>query len=158
MSARRTGTGAAKPAAAAARTAPAKRAAGTADVAAASAEVDAWLARLPAPLRPQIDAIRAVFHALSPAVAEEIKWNTPSFRAGDDFATLHLRDPARPMVVFHTGVKGTGAVLRGRIDEPPGRIDWRAPDRCLFKLGPAADRAESLPALRRFALDWLARM
>jgi hypothetical protein len=94
--------------------APAKRQAASSAQAPASAEVEAWLARLPPPLRQQVDAIRAVFHALSPAVAEEIKWNTPSFRASDDFATLHLRDPAKPMVVFHTGVKGTGAVLRGR--------------------------------------------
>lgn len=147
-----------KPSADGVRPATARTSTGSAALAPASAEVEAWLARFPPPLRQQVDAIRAVFHALSSHVVEEIKWNTPSFRASDDFATLHLRDPTKPMVVFHTGVKAKGLVLRGRIDEPPGRIDWRAPDRCLFKLGPAADRAESLPALRRFAIDWMARM
>ncbi|MDH5829038.1 hypothetical protein QFW80_00675 [Luteimonas sp. M1R5S18] len=68
--------------------APATRHATPADTRAA---VDALMATLTHPHKASIEALRAAILAVDPSIAEGVKWNAPSFRTHEYFATFHLR-------------------------------------------------------------------
>ena len=50
-----------------------------------------FLDKLEHPLKPEIETIRQIILGVSPTIREGIKWNSPSFRTTDYFATLNLR-------------------------------------------------------------------
>src|SRR5262249_33098972 len=52
----------------------------------------AFLRELDHPLKKEIEAVRKIILCVSPAIREGIKWNAPSFRTSDFFATVFLRD------------------------------------------------------------------
>jgi hypothetical protein len=56
-------------------------------------DVDAFVVASKHPLKREIDAIRAVIRGADTRIQEGIKWNAPSYSAGEDFATFHLRRP-----------------------------------------------------------------
>ena len=53
--------------------------------------VEALLASLEHPLKREILALRTLVLKVDSSIAEEIKWNAPSFRTTEHFATMHLR-------------------------------------------------------------------
>jgi hypothetical protein len=70
--------------------------------------VEAFMAGLEHPLKPAIEAVRALVLGVDPAVSEGIKWNAPSFRTSKWFATLNLRargGEERVWLVLHPGAK-----------------------------------------------------
>lgn len=99
------------------------------------ADPDAFMAALEHPLRSDIDFVRGVIRNAVPAATEGIKWNAPSFRLEDDFATFHLRPTDSVCVILHTGAKKRPKPLDMAIDDPSGLLDWLAKDRCMARLG-----------------------
>lgn len=53
--------------------------------------VVAFLRKLDHPLKREIESVRQIVLGVSPEIREGIKWNSPSFRTKDYFATLNLR-------------------------------------------------------------------
>lgn len=96
--------------------------------AAAPESVESFLAALDHPLNPEILAIRQMILDADPSIAEGIKWNTPSFRTSEYFATLHLRSQAGVQVILHFGAKkrDTPGVA---ISDPESLLNWLADDR-----------------------------
>lgn len=126
---------------------------------AGGAKVEAFLAALDPAHRARIDGLRRAILAADPRIVEGIKWNAPSFRLDDDFATFHLRDPSRPQLVMHTGAKGKGLRLRGTVAEPAGlACDWRGDERCVLSFPADAPEAAIASALTAFVRDWIARL
>ena len=67
--------------------------------------VDTFLAALDHPMKPEILAIRQIILGADPGIAEGIKWNAPSFRTTEWFATFHLRAKVGLQVILHLGAK-----------------------------------------------------
>jgi Domain of unknown function (DU1801) len=105
------------------------------------------------PLRREIDAVRQIILGVSPAIREGIKWNAPSFRTTDDFATLNLRGKSGVRIILHMGAKAKTSATTGiDIADPTGLLEWLAKDRCLVSLGDMKDieakRAELVSVVR----------
>jgi predicted transport protein len=96
------------------------------------------MAKLDHPLKPQIEQLRRLMAAADPAIREEIKWNSVTFRTTESFATVHLRSTARLQIVFHLGAKTKGSVPKAAVPDPGGIVRWLAPDRCLVTVGQLA--------------------
>jgi hypothetical protein len=114
-----------------------------------SAEVDAFMAKLKHPLKDEIQAIRPVILAVSPAITEEIKWNSPGFRTTESFATTHLRSTDRLQFIFHLGAKVRKDMPEMKIADPSGLMKWLGQDRALVTVG--ADQA----AFQKIVRAWI---
>lgn len=103
--------------------------------------VTAFIQALDHPLKAEIEAVREIMLGIDPGISDLIKWNSVSFRAADDFATIHLRSTRQIQMIFHTGVKVKDAP-KPSIDDPAGLVKWLAKDRCQITLG-AGDEIEA---------------
>jgi hypothetical protein len=93
-----------------------------------AASVDAFLASLEHPFKREILALRQIMLGIDPAITEEIKWNAPSFRTTEHFATMQLRAKVGVQLILHFGARKrdtTGIT----IDGPHGLLEWLGPDR-----------------------------
>ncbi len=68
-----------------------------------SAAVDAFMATLEHPHKDAIAALRDVVRGADPSIAEGVKWNVPSFRTHEYFATTHLRAKVGLGLILHLG-------------------------------------------------------
>ena len=87
--------------------------------------VETFLASLDHPFKEEILAIRQVILGADPSIAEEIKWNAPSFRTSEHFATLHLRAKDGLQVILHLGAKTRDNSTAGvAIADPEALLVW----------------------------------
>ena len=123
-----------------------------------SAEVDAWLAKLDHPMKPVLRAIRKVILAADPSIREGIKWNAPSFRVEEWFATAGARRPDFVQVVFHVGAKVKDNATGGMaIDDPGKLLEWHAKERASIKLASVKDVKSKEKALTAIVRQWIAQ-
>jgi uncharacterized protein YdhG (YjbR/CyaY superfamily) len=65
-------------------------------------KVDEFLANLNHPLKAEVEAIRSIITGVDKNIAEEVKWNAPSFNyKGEYLVTFNLRETKRIHLVFH---------------------------------------------------------
>jgi uncharacterized protein YdhG (YjbR/CyaY superfamily) len=94
------------------------------------------LAKLDHPLQREFAAVRRIVLGASPDIREGVKWNAPSFRTTDWFATVNLRSTDQVQLVLHLGAKAKKLPPSGLpLADPTGLIKWLARDRCLLTLG-----------------------
>lgn len=117
-----------------------------------SAEVDAFLRDCDHPRLSEFEQVRKLILDASPSIAEGIKWNAPSFRTEEWFATLHVRDPQKVQVVFHLGAKKRDTSQRLPVGAPEGMVEWLAPDRCMVTIEDVKRRGKALQA---FVRSWI---
>src|SRR5262245_47945066 len=110
------------------------------------ADVAAFMKELDHPLTQEIDAARKTIF-LAGDIIEGIKWNAPSFRTANDFATMNLRSTNEVQIIFHTGAKAKGKIMQGKVVDPAGLLRWLAKDRAMASLGAGAALRANLPAL-----------
>lgn len=109
------------------------------------------------PLLRELELLRGLILGTSPRVGEGIQWNAVSFKTSDWFATLNgPRHTKAPMVVLHAGAKARGIVLRGRIDDPAGLLQWRGADRALVVFRDAEDITARRKAFQSIVRAWIA--
>ncbi len=99
-----------------------------------STDVDAFLAALDHPRKAEILAIRRILLDADPAIEEGVKWNAPSFRTSEWFATFHLRAKDGVQVILHLGArKREDANPRASIADPESMLEWLADDRASIR-------------------------
>jgi len=118
--------------------------------------VDAFMAKLKHPLKAEIEAVRRIIRAASPAITEEIKWNAPAFRTTESFATVNLRATERLQLIFHLGAKVRNPMPEMKIADPAGLMKWLAKDRCLVAVGAGAELDANGVALGNLVRAWIA--
>ena len=98
-------------------------------------DVEAFLAALDHPFKAEILAVRETILGADPSIGEEIKWNAPSFRTTEHFATLHLRAKDGVQVILHRGARkrDDAGFSADAIDDPDGLLEWLAADRATVK-------------------------
>ncbi len=124
-----------------------------------AADVDAFIAALDEPTKGSVIALRRAILAADPAIGEGIKWNVPSFRTSDYFATLHLRMKTGIGVILHFGAKKNAIAETGvSIPDPDGLLVWLAKDRALIAFADAADVRKREAALGSLLREWIAHV
>lgn len=100
--------------------------------------VEAFLAATEHPFKPEIVALRQIILGADPAIAEDIKWNAPSFlvikETGEcmHFATFQLRAKDGVQIILHLGAKKREAAGL-EIADPAALLAWLAKDRASVK-------------------------
>ncbi|WP_257386571.1 DUF1801 domain-containing protein [Tahibacter caeni] len=121
--------------------------------------MDAFLAALEHPARDLVAALRRAVLGADPSIAEGIKWNAPSFRTREWFATTHLRAKVGIGLILHFGAKKNAIADGGvAIADPAGLLQWLAKDRALVAIRDADDLATRGPALQALLRDWIRAM
>lgn len=116
--------------------------------------VDSFMVDLAHPLKPEVASVRQWILGVDASIGEEVKWNAPSFRTADFFATFHLRSHDAVQLVFHRGAKKKDA-KKLEIADPAGLIKWLSPDRCLITLGAGAALEKNRAAFEAIVRDWI---
>lgn len=119
--------------------------------------VVALIAALDHPLKKEIAAARRLILDVDPSIREAVKWNAPSFRTADYFATIHLRSTATLQLVFHRGAKAKVAKTM-EISDPHGMMNWRAPDRCVVTVGAGQVFTQRREALEMIVREWIRQL
>src|SRR5688572_14989439 len=91
--------------------------------------VAAFLSQLEHPHKSGVERLRQAILAVDPRITEEVKWNAPSFKLTDHFATFKLHPPKSIQLVLHTGSKPLVPQRQFTLDAPEGLLKWAAPDR-----------------------------
>ena len=129
---------------------PTKRSAST------SESVDAFLTALDHPFKPEILALRQIILGADPGISEGIKWNAPSFRTSQDFATMHLRAKDGVQVILHLGAKIRDTSISGvAIADPESLLDWLAKDRASVKFCDLKDVEAKRSAFLNVIRQWI---
>lgn len=121
-----------------------------------SAAVNLFMQSLQHPHSGMIELLRPLFLSLSKDVAEGIKWNAPSFRTHEYFATINLREKQGLGIILHLGAKIKTLPEGGvQIDDPQHLLKWLATDRTSVVLLDAEDFLKKESALRAVLLQWI---
>lgn len=123
------------------------------------ADVESFLAALDHPRLAEIRAVRQVILGADPAIAEGIKWNAPSFRTSEWFATFHLRAKQGVQVILHLGAKKRDAAAPAvAVADPESLLEWLGADRASVKLRDLADVEARGPTLAALVRRWIAHL
>lgn len=117
------------------------------------------MAELQHPLKPEVEALRAIIRNADERVGEGIKWNAPSFFIDRHFATFKLYPPGKVQVVLHTDAKKTDEAkkLNGIIADPDGLLKWAADDRCVATFSDMKDVRKKEDAFSAILKEWIAQ-
>ena len=119
--------------------------------------VVAMMRDLAHPRKPAIAAVRTLILGASPAIREGVKWNAPSFRTTEWFATFHLREQAQVKLILHLGAKVKASAVTGvKVADPAGLVEWLGKDRGMVTFADARDVAARGPALAALVRAWIA--
>ena len=123
--------------------------------------VIAFLHDLDHPLKKEIEAVRQIVLGVSPKIHEGIKWNSPSFRTTEYFATLNLRamdGKDRVWLILHRGAKAKDNTKDLRIADTAGLLEWLAKDRCLVTFADGKDIKAKKSALQVILREWIRQL
>ena len=118
--------------------------------------VDEFMRGLEHPSRSAIEILRRLILDVDPSIAEGIKWNAPSFRTTEYFATTNLRAKVGVGLILHLGAKvremSEDAVA---IDDPGKLLKWLSRDRAMVEFASAGEVEEKKAALVAVLRQWI---
>lgn len=119
-------------------------------------DVDAFFAKLRHPHAAAFQAIRKIILDVDPRIAEGIKWNVPSFRTSEYFATLHLRTQRGVGVILHFGAKKRlDLTARTAIKDPQSMLAWLSDDRAVVAFADLKDVQAKASAFGSLIRQWI---
>lgn len=124
--------------------------------ASAPESVESFLASLEHPFKQEILALRRIILGADPSIEEGIKWNAPSFRTSEYFATFQLRAKDGVQVILHLGAKTRDTAVTGiQIADPDALLEWLAKDRASVKFRDSKDVDAKRAAFAKVLREWL---
>jgi hypothetical protein len=121
--------------------------------------VDAFMASLDHPHKDAVAMLRRLILGVDPAVAEGIKWNAPSWRTTEYFATTNLRSKVGVGLILHLGARARALPKGGLvIDDPGGLLRWLAADRATVDFTGLAELERRSPELLHVLRQWIAHV
>jgi RNA polymerase sigma factor (TIGR02999 family) len=119
-------------------------------------EVDEFMRTLDHPLKPALEAVRSIILGVSPKISEGVKWNSPSFRVTEWFATINVRKDV-VLVILHLGAKVKDNSTAGlTVDDPTGLIEWLAKERAAVTFTDANAVKAGRAAFEHILRQWIA--
>jgi hypothetical protein len=120
--------------------------------------VDAFMQVLDHPHKAGIEHLRLLVKSLDARVTEEVKWNAPSFRLEDHFATFKLYPTKAIELVLHRGAKKKALEAPLQMPEASGLLKWAAPDRCVLHLASSQQLLARESEIRHLLQCWVAQL
>jgi hypothetical protein len=118
--------------------------------------VNAFMKSLQLPAKTQVQALRKAILEADPSIGEGVKWNAPSFRTTEYFATINLRVKQGVGVILHFGAKVRKVAAGPKsIDDPHGLLTWLAKDRAMVTFTGKSDLAASKKAFQAILKQWI---
>ncbi|MBJ6985574.1 DUF1801 domain-containing protein [Luteimonas sp. MC1750] len=117
--------------------------------------VQAFIAALDHPLKQEIVALRHILLGADPGISEENKWNAPSFRTSEHFATMPLRAKDSVQLILHLGARSKRALPPGWIPDPHGILKWLGPDRASVRFAGREDLVVKREPLVAVVREWI---
>lgn len=119
--------------------------------------VDEFMRTLEHPFKNEIEAIRTSILSTDRSISEGIKWNAPSFRASEYFATTNLREKKGIGVILHLGAKVRDLPSGGIVIDDPGKLlKWLGKDRAVIVFDSLVDFNAKKDAFERIVQQWIA--
>ena len=118
--------------------------------------VEAFMLQLEHPHKPAIELLRKLMLGVDASIHEGIKWNAPSFRTSEYFATTHLRSKQGVGLILHLGAKvreSADAALA--IHDPDQLLKWLGKDRAMLEFANADELEGKKPALIAVLRQWI---
>jgi len=121
-------------------------------------EVDAFLETLEHPLRDDVVRVRQLVLSALPDITEALKWNAPSFRTTEFFATFNLRSTDDVQLIFHTGARKKANPKKVALSpRAEALVTWLDPDRALVTLSPSRLATQRL-AFTTLVREWVTQL
>ena len=129
---------------------------GASDASRTDPAVAAFMKELDHPLKKEVEVVRRLILGVAPEIREGIKWNAPSFRTTEHFATFNLRAKDRIRLILHLGAKVKATAKEGiEVADPSGLLEWLARDRCLVSFSDENDVEAKRGALEAVVREWI---
>jgi hypothetical protein len=100
--------------------------------------------------------VRSLILGADPSIAEGIKWNSPSFRTTEYFATTNVRGKDVIQVIMHFGAKvneiSTSGVV---IHDPEKLLTWLGKDRATIKFADMTSIQSKRDAFSAILRQWI---
>jgi hypothetical protein len=119
-----------------------------------SAAVDLFMAKLEHPCKGEIQALREIICGVHRTIAEGVKWNAPSFRTTEYFATTHLRAKTGVGVILHLGARKRESPPLP-VDDPDGLLQWLGKDRAMVSFAGMKELRTNKAAFERIVRQWI---
>ena len=105
----------------------------------------------------EVQAIRSLILSADSSIAEGIKWNAPSFRTTEYFATTNLREKSGVGIILHLGAKVRDVAPDGiPMDDPQRLLKWLARDRATVVFKDMNDLNAKKAAFVDIIRSWMA--
>lgn len=118
--------------------------------------VDDFMRALEHPSKPDVEALRKLILGADPSIAEGVKWNAPSFRTTEYFATTNIRAKAGVGLILHLGAKvrnlPDGAIA---IDDPGTLLKWLGKDRAMVEFAGKEEIEENKESVVAVLRQWI---
>jgi len=119
-------------------------------------EVTNFMRKLKHPLKAELEVVRSIILGAHPDIREGIKWNSPSFRTTEFFATINIRNDAL-LVILHKGAKVKDNTTAGlAISDPAGLLKWLAKERAMVRFGDMKAIESNRAAFENIVHEWIA--
>jgi len=112
------------------------------------------MSKLEHPHKSAVVELRRIICAADPSIAEGVKWNAPSFRTTEYFATTHLRTKDGIGIVLHLGAK-VRETLAFQVEDPRGLLKWLAKDRAIVNFAGVEDVKAHEDAIQAIVRQWI---
>jgi hypothetical protein len=114
------------------------------------------MATLEHPHKAAVEALRKLILSVDPSISEGIKWNAPSFRTTEYFATVNLRAKSGIRVILHLGAKIRDLPAGGvSISDPNELLRWLGKDRAMVELADSKELKSAQTALQAILRQWI---
>ena len=123
-----------------------------------AADVETFLASLEHPFAREVLALRQLILGADPRISEGIKWNAPSFRTSEWFATFQLRAKDGVQLILHLGAKKRPELEGLAIADPASLLEWLGPDRASVKFRDLKHVEQTRPAFVELIRQWIERV
>ncbi|HRD64772.1 MAG TPA: DUF1801 domain-containing protein [Candidatus Competibacter sp.] len=123
-----------------------------------SPDVNSFMEQLDHPFKADIERLRTAIMGIAPIITEEIKWNAPSFKINDHFATFKLYPTKNIQIVLHTGAKPKIPQKAFSLDDPHKLLKWPAIDRCVLTLQSSSQAVELEQVVIKMVKEWIQQL
>ncbi len=108
------------------------------------------------PFKAEVEALRVIVREADPSILEGIKWNAPSFRTTEYFATTNLRAKNGVGIILHRGARVRDLPAEGLEIHDPGKLlKWLAKDRAMVEFKDLAEIEARKAEFAALIRDWI---
>lgn len=120
--------------------------------------VDIFMEKLDHPYKDAVNRLRTLIKGINVEICEEIKWNAPSYKLADHFATFKLHPTKTIQIVLHRGAKPKPLDKAFMLDDQHNILKWVAADRCVITLNSSKQATDLEIEVCKLISEWIKQL